>query len=613
MTTQQYMKFISGLGICLILFSQLTNSAPAATSRFPSEVHSDIQAISTTLTQLWPDALIGIWGGTINYSVLHSQGTSQAPIQKTIEIQKTSDGRMIVVEDDFPDIEQGSYKNSGIDDGDLYYCFNVYSYSGDKQVIGERCFEPINENQLKYFGWTLNTIEYGLLIHQPSLLVNTPSPTPSLNRSDFISVVGWLSYAISHNQPDMIADLIGENGTRFWYYAVGATPMGYNNSKTIVSELRKGLDGSSPQCLGYNKDEGPTSAIIIFKGIHFDWVGLGLSEPENNTVGFGFGLSEKDWVLMWITPMPNFFWSDYHMTLEKCPSDQSVKSSTPVANSFSNGDAIQIGSDVYIIIDGQRRLIPNPETLYALGIQNSSINNKGFSEADLSTIPQGDDIPDVNKDPSGLAAFINQYFPSTSPSPSPAVPTPKPWYCSILPLFCPTTVLASTNTDCHPQCVEETRLKRPDLNIWASDVHVADTILARAQTQPIFPQNNMQMQVRVREQNEQPQTGDIIIWPSSSCQGVYAPVDKNGNKLPGGHIGYVASHQDGHLIVHDANWDNKCGIRSEEIKLNACLKFITSPYQVGSLQSIPTPTQPADPCSQYSGFRLFVCKYLGIK
>jgi len=89
--------------------------------------------------------------------------------------------------------------------------------------------------------------------------------------------------------------------------------------------------------------------------------------------------------------------------------------SNPATLGFNTGDVIQIGNDVFVIVDGQRRLVPNPETLDALGIPRSWINNKGFSDAELSQIPKGPDIPDVNRDPSGFQDFKNRIFPNTTP------------------------------------------------------------------------------------------------------------------------------------------------------------------------------------------------------
>lgn len=83
---------------------------------------------------------------------------------------------------------------------------------------------------------------------------------------------------------------------------------------------------------------------------------------------------------------------------------------------FSASDVINIKGDIYVI-DGSctRHLVPNPETLDALGIPRSWVNNRGLSNADLKAIHQGTDVPDVNRDPSGFAAFKVQFFPNTSP------------------------------------------------------------------------------------------------------------------------------------------------------------------------------------------------------
>lgn len=101
-------------------------------------------------------------------------------------------------------------------------------------------------------------------------------------------------------------------------------------------------------------------------------------------------------------------------------------SSTNVADYFQTGNIIQIGYDIYVIVNGERRLVPNPETLDALGITRSWIDNKGFGDLDLKTIPLGQDIPDVNRDPSGFAAFKNKYFANTTPIVPGTEPTAPP-------------------------------------------------------------------------------------------------------------------------------------------------------------------------------------------
>jgi hypothetical protein len=152
--------------------------------------------------------------------------------------------------------------------------------------------------------------------------VYTPQYNEELNRSDFISVAKWVHYSITHDQPDMIADVIGPYGTKFWGFAMGANPMGYNNAYFIKSELRKGIEGSSPQCLGYYLEDVGTkylAAYLIFKDINFDWVRYGMGKPENDTVIFDFAYFDGGYELFYICPLPNSFWTDYKWNLTECP------------------------------------------------------------------------------------------------------------------------------------------------------------------------------------------------------------------------------------------------------------------------------------------------------
>lgn len=125
--------------------------------------------------------------------------------------------------------------------------------------------------------------------------------------------------------------------------------------------------------------------------------------------------------------------------------DVSVVPSTSVPDYgtyFSTGDIIQIGYDVFVIVDGQRRLVPNPETLDALGITRSWIDNEGLTREQLRSISQGPDIPDVNKDRAGFDAFKSRYFPNTAPivpaTPMQVAPTAVPTTSSGGPGVVPT-------------------------------------------------------------------------------------------------------------------------------------------------------------------------------
>jgi hypothetical protein len=115
---------------------------------------------TATETPPWPDSLIGIWKGTVSVSFMgrHSQD------QLYLEIRRNSDGRMIVIQGKFPDIEQGDYENPGAGDGNFYYCFNNFQViDRERMGTGVRCFIPINDSQLKFFGGDYNVFLAGVL------------------------------------------------------------------------------------------------------------------------------------------------------------------------------------------------------------------------------------------------------------------------------------------------------------------------------------------------------------------------------------------------------------------------------------------------------------------
>ena len=98
-----------------------------------------------------------------------------------------------------------------------------------------------------------------------------------------------------------------------------------------------------------------------------------------------------------------------------------------VVDSFQTGNVISIGGNIYVIVDGRRRHVPNPATMDALGIGQNLINNKGFNDSQLSQIIQGPDIPDNNIDPQGVTSFREAYLHTTSIVPKPTqAPTPVP-------------------------------------------------------------------------------------------------------------------------------------------------------------------------------------------
>lgn len=85
------------------------------------------------------------------------------------------------------------------------------------------------------------------------------------------------------------------------------------------------------------------------------------------------------------------------------------------ADYFSTKDLIDINGNLYVIVNGEKRHIPNPETFDALGLSRDRIDNKGFNASELDKIPTGKDIPDVARDKAGFDAFKAKYFANLSP------------------------------------------------------------------------------------------------------------------------------------------------------------------------------------------------------
>ncbi len=148
-------------------------------------------------------------------------------------------------------------------------------------------------------------------------------PTPQLDREDFQSVLRWVSFAILQNQPEMIAEVIGNQGVQFLPYATGGEFLGYNNAEQVVGELKKGLENSALQCLGYNPDFGsqPEKAVIYFDGINLNWndltgYGVGI---ESAMTAFQFFRMDQGWELVYMTPVPEEIQPNLKETLFACP------------------------------------------------------------------------------------------------------------------------------------------------------------------------------------------------------------------------------------------------------------------------------------------------------
>ena len=127
----------------------------------------------------------------------------------------------------------------------------------------------------------------------------------------------------------------------------------------------------------------------------------------------------------------------------------------------------------------------------------------------------------------------------------------------------------------------------------------------RAYLQPHFMYQGKMQQVRVRSQDESPQAGDLVVWPSN-CDKAWSG---------GGHIGYVSNGDP--FKISDSNWGNPisesvCATRtSVAIPIKDCMQFITMPFQISTSQ--PTLEKPANKCEQYNWFKSWLCKIGWIK
>ena len=83
---------------------------------------------------------------------------------------------------------------------------------------------------------------------------------------------------------------------------------------------------------------------------------------------------------------------DYYLQVGSLSSDAtSVYAVNVAARALENQVIASYNSDYYLVQNGQLRLIPNQETLTAMGIAANTV--KTFSNQDLTLIPYGDDLP----------------------------------------------------------------------------------------------------------------------------------------------------------------------------------------------------------------------------
>lgn len=250
-----------------------------------------------------------------------------------------------------------------------------------------------------------------------------------------------------------------------------------------------------------------------------------------------------------------------------------------------SANTIQCGNSDRIVwyklnVDGIVGWYTSCDPIYGYGSSSSGIGN-GTPNSEQSVQPVTPESTEVPLPPDGFSG--EQGF-----------------WCFI-PGFC---VEAAVSVNCSPQCVMTARSYRKDLVLWGGG-GTSDKIIAAAYSQPRFMFEGKMQQVRVRSQNEPPQAGDLVVWPSN-CDKAWSG---------GGHIGYVTNGDP--FKISDSNWGNPisesaCATRTNiTIPIKDCMEFITKPFQTDTFQ--PTIEKPAEKCSQYGWLKNWLCKLGWIK
>jgi hypothetical protein len=145
-------------------------------------------------------------------------------------------------------------------------------------------------------------------------LTPTSIPTEPLDRTNIESVLKWISYAITENKPEMISDVIGDNGVSTAKYAAGFDFTGYNNSEIVVSDLRQALQNATPHCMGYEMIINPpdrSKANVYFSGIKYDW--------GDYVVAFSLFYMDNGWELVVRSAVYTDWWPNIYQRLWSCP------------------------------------------------------------------------------------------------------------------------------------------------------------------------------------------------------------------------------------------------------------------------------------------------------
>jgi hypothetical protein len=196
-----------------------------------------------------------------------------------------------------------------------YFIFTLYALSYKATMNDVATIRPLYESDIVLFEQVLKTFK---IIEAPISI--------SLDRTDLQSVLKWMFYAISENKPEMFADMIGQKGVSVGRFTSGFNFLGYDNSDFFIGELRKGLNNTSPMCIGYDlytsTPPDTDKATIYYKNIRFDWTQFGLDKAVNEKIqtnGFLLMKFEEGWELVVIVPVPNDIVNSLSSTLSSCP------------------------------------------------------------------------------------------------------------------------------------------------------------------------------------------------------------------------------------------------------------------------------------------------------
>lgn len=135
-----------------------------------------------------------------------------------------------------------------------------------------------------------------------------PLPTGTMP-ADLLAAAQIVVTAMETNQPEMLRSLIGDEGVAAGGFAQGAKFKGYNNADEIVAAFDQALDQSTPVCKGFVPYIGalPDKAIVVYRGLDFDWSQFGLSGKNADGITFQLFKLAEGWRLVGITPF-DFEW-----------------------------------------------------------------------------------------------------------------------------------------------------------------------------------------------------------------------------------------------------------------------------------------------------------------